>query len=161
MTIQISNNFSLKEFTRSVMAQRMGLDNHPSVDELENLSELCDNILQPLREQVGQIKILSGFRSVKLNAAVGGSSKSQHCKGEAADIEASNFGNKELFGFIADTFKFDQLILEFYAPGDPHSGWIHVSRKRAGNRGMKLAAVKENGKTIYKVINSKEDLENL
>ena len=159
--MQISKNFSLKEFTRSTTAQRKGINNVPTVAELENISELCHTLLQPLREQCGPIKILSGFRSSALNVAIGGAPNSQHCRGQAVDIEASNMGNFELFSYIVDNFEFDQIILEFYDSKDPYSGWIHVSRKRSGNRGLKMAAVKEDGATVYKVINSKEDLENL
>jgi len=156
--MNLSENFTLKEFTKSSTATRLGIDNTPTIGALENLSALCYNVLQPLRETVGRIKITSGYRSPELNAAIRGSAKSQHCKGEAADIEAYDYSNLELFNNISDNYDFDQLILEFYEPSDPHSGWVHVSYKATGNRNMKLAAVKENGTTVYKVINSPRDL---
>jgi hypothetical protein len=81
---------------------------------------------------------------------VGGSSNSQHCKGEAVDIECPGTGNYDVAKWIEETLEFDQLILEFYTPGIPDSGWVHVSYKSEGNRKQSLTAMKENGKTVYK-----------
>jgi hypothetical protein len=94
--------------------------------------------------------INSGYRGPALNEAVGGSSNSQHCKGEAVDIECPGTGNYDVAKWIEDNLDFDQLILEFYTPGIPDSGWVHVSYKSEGNRKQSLTAMKENGKTVYK-----------
>jgi len=86
-----------------------------------------------------------------LNEAVGGSSKSQHCKGEAVDIEVPGVANYDIAKWIEDNLEYDQLILEFYTPGIPDSGWVHVSYRDDGeNRGQSLTAMKEDGKTVYK-----------
>ena len=106
--------------------------------------------MQPVRDNFGVTVINSGYRGPKLNEAVGGSSKSQHCKGEAVDIECPGTSNYQVAKWIEDTLDFDQLILEFYTPGIPDSGWVHVSYKSEGNRKSVLTAMKENGKTVYK-----------
>ena len=85
-----------------------------------------------------------------LNKAIGGSERSQHCKGEAVDIEVPGTSNYEVAKYIRDNLDFDQLILEFYTPGIPDSGWVHVSYKSEGNRKQVLTALKEDGKTVYK-----------
>lgn len=150
--VKLSKYFSLAEMTRSEAAQRGGFDNEPTPEALENLKALCVNVLDPLREAMGRpIRVNSGYRGPDANRAVNGSSSSQHCKGEAADIEIDNFDNKKLAKAIIDLkLKFDQLILEFYKDGDPNSGWVHVSHKRDGKqRGEVLRAVSLKGKTMY------------
>ena len=109
-------------------------------------------------ERVLWVYIFAGIGSIQalvpphiiLIEAVGGSSKSQHCKGEAVDIECPGTSNYQVAKWIEDTLDFDQLILEFYTPGIPDSGWVHVSYKSEGNRKSVLTAMKENGKTVYK-----------
>ena len=111
------------------------MDNTPNEEQIENLKALCENILEPLREyyESRPVSISSGFRSEKLSEAIGSSSKSQHCKGEAVDFEISGFDNKEVAAHIKNNFDFDQLILEYYEDGIPDSGWIHVSFKKDGS----------------------------
>ena len=148
--MQLSENFTLAEFTKSQTATRKGLDNTPGEDHLESAKALFENVVQPVRDNFGVTVINSGYRGPALNEAVGGSSKSQHCKGESVDIECPGVPIWEVAKFIEDELDFDQLILEFYTPGIPDSGWVHVSYKAEGNRKSVLTAMKENGKTVYK-----------
>lgn len=149
--MKLSENFTLQEFTKSQTAIRMGIDNTPGEEHLENAKALFEKVVQPVREQFGPTVINSGYRGPDLNAAVGGSSRSQHCKGEAVDIEVPGVPNAEVAEWIRDNLEFDQLILEFYTPGIPDSGWVHVSYTDNGeNRKSVLTAMKENGKTVYK-----------
>ena len=149
--MKLSENFSLNELTKSQTATRRGISNQPSEEHLENLKALVENVLQPIRSSKGQpIRVTSGYRSSELNTAIGGSSKSQHSKGEAADFEITGVDNYELAEWIKSFIpKFDQLILEFYTSEDPNSGWIHCSYSREKNRKQVLTANKENGKTVY------------
>lgn len=138
--------------TRSEAAARGGFDNTPPPEAVENLRALCVNVLQPLRDAMGRaMRVNSGYRGPDANRAVGGSATSQHCKGEAADIEFDGFDNKLLAQKIVEMkLPFDQIVLEFYKPGDPNSGWVHVSHKRDGKqRGEVLRAVSKGGKTVY------------
>ena len=148
--VRLSKNFTLQEFTKSQTALRQGIDNTPGEDHLVNAKLLFEKVVQPVRDKFGVTVINSGYRGSKLNEAVGGSSKSQHCKGEAVDIECPGTANYDVAKWIQDTLDFDQLILEFYTPGIPDSGWVHVSYKAKGNRKSILTAMKENGKTVYK-----------
>ena len=147
---RLSKNFTLQEFTKSQTALRRGLDNTPSDEHLAKAKELFENVVQKVRDHFGVTVINSGYRGPSLNEAVGGSTKSQHCKGEAVDIECPGTANYDVANFIKDNLEFDQLILEFYTPGVPDSGWVHVSYKSEGNRKIVLTAMKENGKTVYK-----------
>ena len=128
--MHLSRNFSLSELTKSQTALRNGLDNKPSIEEIVALTVLCNNILQPVRDKYGSFTPNSGFRTVELCKLVGSSEKSQHAKGEAADIEVVGTDNYELAEWIAKNLDFDQLILEFYNSDDPSSGWVHVSHSR-------------------------------
>ena len=148
--VRLSENFSLQEFTKSQTAIRQGLDNTPGEEHLANAKELFANVVQPVRDNFGVTVINSGYRGLALNEAVGGSSKSQHCKGQAVDIECPGTGNYDVASWIESNLEFDQLILEFYTPGIPDSGWVHVSYNSEGNRKSVLTAMKENGKTVYK-----------
>ena len=149
--MQLSKNFSLNELTKSQTAIRLGITNVPSSQEIFNLKNLCENVLQPVREQFGPIRISSGYRSPALNAKIGGSKTSQHCNGEAADFESSRVSNPDLARWIAKNLEFDQLILEFYDGKNPNSGWVHCSYKKDGtNRKSTLTALKVKGKTQYK-----------
>ena len=148
--MKLSENFSLKEMTRSQVAIRKGIKNAPDSEQLVSLAVLATKILQPCREQFGSISINSGLRVLELNRAIGSGDKSQHCKGEAADFEAYSISNRGLAEWIRKTLEFDQLILEYPGP-DPRDGWVHCSYKRDGsNRRQVLTAVKEGGKTVYK-----------
>ena len=148
--MKLSENFSLKEMTRSQVAIRKGIKNTPDSEQLVSLAVLATKILQPCREQFGSISINSGLRVVELNRAIGSGDKSQHTKGEAADFEAYSTSNRRLAEWVEGHLEFDQLILE-YPGSDPRDGWVHCSYKRdGGNRKQVLTAVKEGSKTVYK-----------
>ncbi len=149
--MKLSANFSLSEMVKSETALRHGLDNTPGEQEIENLRLLCENVLQPIRNAYGvPVKVNSGFRHPEVNAAVGGSKTSDHCQGQAADIEIPGVANADLAEWIKDNLEFKQLILEFYTPGVPDSGWVHVSYVEGENIKKVMTAMKENGKTVYK-----------
>jgi len=151
--MQLSNNFTLKELTKSQIATRKGIDNEPSTEHVENLIHLAKTILQPVREHFGKpVMISSGYRSPALCEAIGSSAKSQHAKGEAADFEIHGVDNKELATWISINCDFDQLILEFYIDGDPNSGWVHCSSKMESSRRQMLKAEKIEGRTSYSPI---------
>lgn len=149
--MKLTENFSLAEMIKSETAMRKDLDNTPGEAEIENLRALCENVLQPVRDAYGRgVKVNSGFRHPDVNAAVGGSRTSDHCKGMAADIEIPGVANADLAEWIKDNLEFTQLILEFYTPGVPDSGWVHVSYDPNNLKKQVLTALKENGKTVYK-----------
>jgi hypothetical protein len=149
--MKLTENFSLGEMIKSETARSRGLNNQPGEAEIANLKLLCEQILQPLREAYKRpIKVNSGFRAPDVNAAVGGSRTSDHCKGQAADIEIPGVPNAELAEYISKYFDFTQLILEFYTPGIPDSGWVHVSYDPKNLKKQVMTAMKENGKTVYK-----------
>lgn len=127
--MRLTTNFFINEFTKSQTALRQGINNMPDNPKvITNLQTLCEKVLQPIRDHFGlAVVVNSGFRSPELNEAIGGSEESQHCKGEAADIEIPGVSNKELAEWIRDNLSYDQLILEFYNGVDPRSGWVHVS----------------------------------
>lgn len=151
--MQISKHLSLAEVSRSETAKRRGINNAPSGENLDNFKKLAENIFEPIREHFGvPIHISSGYRSKELNAAIGGSATSQHCSGEAIDIDmdgsASGVTNAQVFNFIKDNLKFDQLIWEFGSSNNPD--WVHVSYESTGKqRGQILKAIKVKGKTVY------------
>lgn len=149
--MKLTDNFHLREFTKSQIALRRRIPNNPSPEALKRIRNLCRYLLQPLREKVdGPINISSGFRSRDLNLVVGGIDRSQHMFGMAADIETPKMSNVELAQLIRDEFDFDQLILEFHTPGDPWSGWVHVSYKnKRQNRNEILTATHTDGKVVY------------
>ena len=133
--MRLSYNFTLSELTRSQTAARMGIDNTPDEQQIENLQRVCSEILQPVRDHFGiPFAPSSGFRSVALCEAIGSSSKCQHTKGEAVDFELPGFDNKEVAEWVRNNLNFDQLILEYYTPDDPSSGWIHCSVVENDNR---------------------------
>ena len=124
-----------------------------STDHIENLIHLAKTILQPVREHFGKpVMISSGYRSPELCEAIGSSAKSQHAKGEAADFEIPGVDNMQLAIWINKNTDFDQLILEYYEPGDPNSGWVHCSAVKEGSRAQVLKATKVEGKTKYENI---------
>jgi zinc D-Ala-D-Ala carboxypeptidase len=150
--MKLSNNLTLAEVTKSAMAKRHGINNEPAIEHMENLKAIAVNVFQPVRDYFGKpIAVTSGYRSEGLNKAIKGSASSQHCKGEALDIDADVFGglsNKELFDYIKEHVEFDQLIWEFGTEASPD--WVHVSYKRTGqNRGQVLKAVREKGRVRY------------
>jgi len=149
---QLSKHFSLQEMINSGTASRLGLDNTPNEEQIENLKALCENILEPLREyyESRPIMITSGFRSHQLSKSIGSSENSQHCKGEAVDFEIPGFDNRQVAAHIKNNFDFDQLISEYYEDGIPDSGWIHVSFKRDGtNRKQSLTKNKGEGYKVW------------
>lgn len=147
--MNLSENFTLKELTKSDTAMRLGLDNTPDDEALENLKTLCEKVLQPVRDNFGRVTVNSGYRSPESNAAVGGSKTSDHCKGMAADIEVDGVSNPDLAQWIMDNLEYTQLILEFYTQGQPNSGWVHVSYDPNNLKNQELTAVKVAGKTQY------------
>lgn len=147
---QLTANFSLHELTKSETALRLGLDNTPGEAEIAALTLLAQKVLQPVRDHYGKgVKVNSGYRSPESNAAVGGSKTSDHCKGQAADIEIPGVPNAELAQWIMDNLEYTQLILEFYTPGVPDSGWVHVSYDPSNLKKQELTAMKVAGKTQY------------
>ena len=153
--MKLSENFSLEELIRSSTAKRIGIDNIPNDEHLKNLQVVVDEIAQPLRDHFGKpVRINSGYRSPALNAAIGGSKKSQHSKGEALDLEIDGVSNLEVADWITDNCDYDQVILEFYNPAEgPNSGWVHASCKAnlSENRERNLIALKDGKKTVYVV----------
>jgi len=128
--MQLSKHFSLREMTVSGASIRYNIDNTPESCHVERMRALCNDILEPLRRHFGVIRITSGYRCPKLNAKVGGSSNSQHTKGEAADINVSGREQGEkMFAFIRDNLDFDQLLFERRAKAGVY--WLHVSHKPA------------------------------
>ena len=157
--MNLTRNFSLLELTKSDTAIRRGIDNNPNADQVEKLKLLCENILQPVRDHFGRVKVTSGFRSPELCTAIGSSVNSQHARAEAADFECPGVDNAELADWIHRELPYDQLILEFYTPGEPNSGWIHCSWIAAQPRASFLHAYRSEGKTKYKpVVGKAKDL---
>ena len=150
----ISKHVSYREGVYSRTADRLGLKNDPTEEHLANMKLLSEKIFEPLRDHVGgPIKINSFNRGPKLNAAIGGSAKSQHCNGQAIDID-DTFGyatNAEMYKWIKENLDFDQMIWEF--GDDKNPNWVHVSYvSKDKNRNRCLKAYKENNKTKYMVI---------
>ena len=150
----ISEHISYKESANSITAIRRGIDNTPNDEQLSNMELIAEKVFEPLRKWVGgPIKINSFFRSVKLNKAIGGSNKSQHCKGQAIDID-DTFGvvaNSDMYNYIKNNLDFDQMIWEFGDDEEPN--WVHVSYvSKEDNRNRCLRASKNNGKTVYSLI---------
>lgn len=147
--MRLSKNFLLSEVTRSNTARRLNISNTPNEKHLHNLQMLVRDLIQPMRDDLGPIRISSGYRNPELNRAIGGSSKSQHCKGEALDIQFWKDGemcNKEIYDYILDSnMEYDQMINEF------NFAWIHISLKAKDNRRQVLEAYKdEDGDTKYR-----------
>ena len=157
--MNLSRNFTLSELTKSDTAIRKGINNNPNAEQIEKLKALCENILQPVRDHFGRVKVTSGFRSVDLCLAIGSSSNSQHARAEAADFECVGVDNAELADWIKDNLPYDQLIVEYYTPGEPNSGWIHCSYVSDQPRASYLWAYRSEGKTKYKpIIGKAKDL---
>ena len=145
--MKISPNLTLAEVSKSNTAIKLGIDNEPKGEHLNNMIHTANAIFQPMREHFGKpIFVSSGYRSAELNKAIGGASNSQHCKGEALDIDNDAVEyptNKDIFDYIKNHLDFDQLIWEF------DGAWVHVSYNKDKNRKQVLRALKVNGKTIY------------
>ena len=151
---RISKHISYKEGVHSITALRLGLKNDPTDVHLQNMKLLAEKVFEPLRMHVGgPIKINSFYRGPELNKAIGGSAKSQHCHGQAIDID-DTFGhtsNADMYMYIKENLDFDQMIWEFGNDNNPD--WVHVSYvSEDKNRNRCLKVYKQNGKTNYKVI---------
>jgi uncharacterized protein YcbK (DUF882 family) len=148
--MKLTANFSLEELTKSDTGLRLGLDNTPDDTQLANLVALCECVLQPVRDHFGKgVKVNSGLRTLAVNRAIGSKDTSDHTKGMAADIEIPGVANAELAQWIVNNLEFRQVILEFYTPGIPDSGWVHVSYNPGDNKKQVLTATKQSGKTVY------------
>jgi hypothetical protein len=139
LTNNLSTNFKYYEMIKSEQAIRHGIDNTPPDKYIPKLKRLCEKILQPIRNFY-QIPFTpnSAYRSLELNAIIGGASTSQHCKAEAVDIEVPGVNNYDLAIWVKNNLEFDQLILEYYIPGVINSGWVHISLKEKNNRYQEL-----------------------
>lgn len=151
--MKISEHLDLSEIIRSDSAKRKGISNMPTEEHINNFKLLADKVFEPIRNHFAvPIHISSGYRSKELNDSIGGSLTSQHCTGEAIDIDMdgspSGVTNKKVFDFIKDNLIFDQLIYEF--GNDSNPDWVHVSYESTGKqRKQILKAIKEGGKTKY------------
>ena len=152
--MQLSEHLSLNEVTTSGTAKRLGIDNTPTQEHLNNLKLVAENVFEPIRKHFGKpIKVSSGYRSKALNDATpGSSSTSQHCSGEALDLDqdgmTTGVTNKMVFDYIKDNLNFDQLIWEFGTDSNPD--WVHVSWESTGKqRKMILKATRVNGAPKY------------
>ena len=152
--MKLTANITLDELTKSQTAERKGINNNPSPEQIENLKALAINVLQPIRSQFNKPLIISsGFRCAELCIEIGSSVNSQHTahdEAAAADFEIPGVDNRELARWIRDNLEVDQGILEFYKDGEPTSGWIHCSYSTDQNRNQSLRAVREEGKVVYK-----------
>ena len=150
--MRLSKNFTLPEIIHSNTAKRLGINNAPNKEHLKSMQVLVRDLIQPMRDVLGPIRISSGYRNPELNRAIGGSSKSQHCKGEALDLQYWSKGkmcNKEIYDWVVKSgIEFDQMINEF------DYSWIHISLKSNGkNRKQILEAYKDSdGDTAYKIV---------
>tara|TARA_R100001230_G_C5651507_1_gene156612 strand:+ start:479 stop:934 length:456 start_codon:yes stop_codon:yes gene_type:complete len=147
--MKFSKNFSRAEIEHSNTAKRLGISNEMSEEHMENMQRLITNLIQPMRDAIGPIRVTSGYRSKALNSAIGGSNRSQHSKGQALDLQFWSEGkmnNKVIYDWILNSgLDFDQIINEF------DFAWIHISLKDKNNRKQNLEAYKnEKGKTKYR-----------
>ena len=124
----ISKHISYKEGIHSITAIRKGIDNEPNEEQLANMKLVAEKVFEPLRIFInGPIKVNSFFRSPDLNKAIGGSTKSQHCNGQAIDID-DTYGkatNADMYWWIKENLDFDQMIWEFGNNDNPD--WVHIS----------------------------------
>jgi zinc D-Ala-D-Ala carboxypeptidase len=152
--MMLSKNLSLVEATKSATAIKHGIANEPTQEHLQNLKLVAEHVFQPIREHFNKpLALSSGYRSVALNELIGGSTRSQHSKGEAIDIDGDVYGgisNGDIFYFIKENLEFDQLIWEFGTNENP--AWVHVSYNKGKNRREVLMAYKDKGQTKYKHI---------
>lgn len=147
--LKITDHFTMREVTESYTATRLGIDNSLPSELLPNVIKVAEKILEPTRLYFSRpIKVSSWYRSVELNKTIGGSAKSDHCKGCAVDFEIAGLPNKQLAIFIRDNLEFRQLILEFYDPKKPNSGWVHCSYVEGDNKKEVLRT--QDGKTYHK-----------
>ncbi len=148
--MKLSKNLDLIEITRSTEAKRRGINNSPTSEHLANLKLLAEKVFQPIRDHFAvPIHISSGYRSRILNNAVNGAAKSQHCLGQAIDIDVdgTSITNKQVFDYIKQNLDFDQLIWEF--GNDLNPDWVHVSFNKGANKKQVLRAKRNGVKTYY------------
>lgn len=147
--VQISEHISYEEATNSPTAEANGISNEPTLEHLKAMRLVAVNCFEPARKYFNvPLHINSFYRGKALNDLVKGSSRSQHCKGEAIDIDGKGrISNAKIFHFLKENTEFDQLIAEFPVNGEP--AWVHVSYSEKGNRGQILVATKVKGKTVY------------
>ena len=150
--MKISEHLDLSELIRSESAKRNGISNMPTEEHIANFKVLAEKVFEPIRNNFRcPIHISSGYRSKDLNIFIGGSLSSQHCKGEAIDIDMdgspNGVTNKMVYDYIKDNLQFDQLIWEF--GNDSNPDWVHVSYNAGKNRKQVLRAIKTNGRTAY------------
>lgn len=150
--MQLSKHLALAEVTRSNEAKRKGISNEPTPEHLKNFQLLAEKVFEPIREHFAvPIKISSGYRSAALNKAIGGAASSQHCSGEAIDIDmdGTSITNAQIFNYIKDNLNFDQLIWEFGTKSNPD--WVHVSYESTGKQRKQILRATRNaaGKTVY------------
>lgn len=156
MGTSLSTHFTLEEMIRSDTAIRLGIENIPTEAHIANMRLLCDHVLEPIRIHYGKpVRINSGYRALALNMAINPITTtidrlSKHCLGQAADIEIEGISNYDLACWIRDNLPtYHQIILEFYTPGQPNSGWVHVSFVKDNNKNECLTATRKDGKIIY------------
>jgi len=159
--MQLSDNLELAEVIRSATAKRNGISNMPTPEHIENFKKLAQNVFQPIRDHFNRaIFLSSGYRSAELNKITkGASSTSQHCSGEAIDIDmdGTEITNKQVFDYIKEYLQFDQLIAEFPVNGNP--AWVHVSYESTGKQRKQILVAKKNGSaTKYITYKSDDDL---
>ena len=142
---KISPHFTLGEMIYSDTASRKGIDNIPSPEIVEKLKRIANEILEPIRKHYNiPFRPNSCYRCIELNTAIGSSNKSQHCKGEAVDIEVPSISNYDLAKWITENLEHDQIILENYTSGEPTSGWVHVSLKPEEEKNRRMVLTYSN-----------------
>jgi len=152
--MRLSKHFVLKEFTKSSTAIRLGIDNTPTKQQIENIKKLVINILEPLRLQVGRLNINSGFRKPELCEAIGSSKHSNHAFGFAADVEPNDpnetfVTNLDCLNWIAENVEYKELIAEYFNSNDKDAGWVHVAYQEGNNKGViKLKDEKHNYEVV-------------
>jgi hypothetical protein len=148
--MNLTKNFTVLELSKSEIAARYGLDNTPPGYVVVNLKTLAEKILQPIRDNFARpVVVTSGYRSLEVNAKAGGSKNSDHCRGMAVDIEIPGVSNYDLAMWIKGNLKYTQLILEFYTPGVPSSGWVHIAYNPLHLKQQNLTATHKGGRVLY------------
>lgn len=145
--MNLTENLTLQEATKSNTATRLGIDNTPNQAIIDRMIVTAEKIFQPLRDALGPIRVSSFYRSPDLNRAIGGSKTSQHCTGEAIDMQGISVSNAELFMEACKLEDFDQIIWEFGTLEEPD--WVHVSYSKTHNRKQILRATKIGKRTAY------------
>lgn len=151
----LTEHFTLEELIYSNTALRLGIDNTPKEEYINNLTLLAKECLEPIRSHFGPVHINSGYRSLALNMVINPMTStittvSKHCFGQAADVRVHGISNVDLAIWCRDTLpEFEQVILEFYTQGQPYSGWVHIAYVVGDQRKQSLTATRINGKVTY------------